>query len=137
LNAGQSLSQFSFNYNGLFLWTYNYADSVFAVAVTKEKDQVVLRLNFEDGTSSLCAKLPVKVMNRRAIFPAERFVLYCHGRDLHRLAYVDEKALNGLSSYNFRSIYPGIAPEAIAFSSVTMVNDSVFAVLTVGRIFYW
>lgn len=136
LKAGDSVSQFSFEFDGTFVWTYNIEESVFAVALSKEKNQVVLRLDLDNGNTELCAKLPVMIQQRRAVFPCENFVLYCNGRNLTILPY-NNSVMKGVLNFDFRGNYSGLDPKLIAFSSVTMIKNSVFAVLNFGRILYW
>lgn len=138
LNAGASVSQFSFNYKGRFLWTYNTDDTYFVIALTKEKEQVVLRLNLDDGTTNFCAKLPLVAKSRRSVYPTNDFVLYCDKRVLHLMPYdANEFTLNGPYSFHFNANYTGLKPESIMFNSVTIINDTVFAVMSTGRILYW
>lgn len=136
LKEGTSIAQFKFNYNGHFLWTYDYEGSVFVVTVNKAKEQEIIRLNFDEGTTTFCVKLPLKILHRRAVCPANRFALYCEGRNLQMLPYGDFK-LKGPEKFYFSTVYQGLPRNSISFNSVTIVNDSVFAVMSTGRIIFW
>ncbi|KAI6182443.1 hypothetical protein M3Y97_00380700 [Aphelenchoides bicaudatus] len=136
LKAGESVSQFNLNFEGSFLWTYNVEESVFAVALTKEKEQVVLRLDLDEGSTELCAKLPLNIQQRRAVCPSEQFVLYCNGREIVILPYKDVEMKGDLKFY-FPTKYSGLSKDSVKFNSVTMVKNAVFAVLSTGRVVYW
>jgi hypothetical protein len=136
MKEGESVSQFSLNFDGTFIWTYNVEESVFAVARSKESSQVILRLDLNNGSTELCAKLPVKIHQRKAVFPTEQFVLYCVKRQLVILPYKGVE-MKGQLTFQFSIRFPGLPLSSIAFSAVTMVNNSVFAVLNFGRILYW
>lgn len=109
---------------------------MFAVAKTEDKKQVVLRLDLDNGSTEFCVKLPLNFKHRRVICPTENFALYCKKRGLVILPYKDVQ-FKGVQSYTFNKNFNGVDPDSISFSSVTVVKNSVFAVLNFGQILYW
>lgn len=137
MKEGTSISQSSLNFKGRLIWTYNVEEFVFVIAALPNKEeQVVLRLDLDEKSVEQCVKLPVESKTRRSVFPTDQFVLYCNGRDLNILPY-DGVEMKGKLRFRFNSVYAGLPRDAIAFTSVTMVNNTVFAVLSVGRIICW
>jgi hypothetical protein len=112
--------------------------STYAVAVPedKEKKQVVLRLDLENGTCDVCVELPVMIKKRRSVCPTEQFVLYCDQRSVNLLPYKGVKVA-GSKRFKFEQNYPGVFHGDIIFKSVTVVQNNAFAVLSLGRVYCW
>ncbi|KAI6202945.1 hypothetical protein M3Y94_00499900 [Aphelenchoides besseyi] len=119
-------------------WVYNVGAALFAVAISSKQvdEQVLLRIDINTGKTTVLAKLPIKVHERRKLAFSDKYAAFCDGKTVRLLPF-DNVTINGELEYTFSKAFTLDNEDKIVFSSVTIVEDHVFAVLALGRVYYW
>lgn len=120
-----------------FLYTYINKKKVFAVTEKVKNVQKLVEINLKEESIEMVLTLPSTIKKRSELAVENDFAVLCCGR-LVKVIFFIAPSTKLETEFHFGQHFTGADyNDKVAFESVKVVNNNVFAVLTIGRVYSW
>ncbi|CAD5206456.1 unnamed protein product [Bursaphelenchus okinawaensis] len=120
---------------GRLIYVYSVEDQLFGLLNAKSGD-VLGKFDLKKYETSIVLNLPGKIEKAKRLAVGENYVAYANGRQMNILGF-DESFTPTNKEFFFGPSFGMEFNDKVAFETVKIVKNNLFAVLNFGRVYCW